>query len=193
MRLSRLVPDDLDTDQARLYRAITQGDRARGEQSFDLIEPDGALPGPYGVMLQAPGIGGPLQELGAALRFHASLSDRQREIVILMATRGPGSPFAWWAHDRIARTIGLQDHEITAIAEGTFEGRDPAESALCAFVASLLAGGEVSEEVFARASARFEQAELVEVSVLVGYYRMLKQTMTAFQVGLPTAEDPDAH
>lgn len=188
MRLDKLVPEDLDAEQREVYEAIAGGDRAEGEQLFPLVDSDGSLTGPFGAMLHAPRIGGPLQALGSAIRFRTSLSDRVREIAILQVGRALGSEFEWWAHERVARSVGVTPEEITAISLGSFTGRDDRERLSYEVVANLLESEVVAEEEFARASAVLSEQELVELSVLVGYYRTLAQTMTLFGIGLPDHE-----
>ena len=50
------LPDELNEDQAELYRAITSGKRTSGAQYFPLADDDGRLYGPFGLMLVQPGI-----------------------------------------------------------------------------------------------------------------------------------------
>ncbi|WP_293782557.1 carboxymuconolactone decarboxylase family protein [uncultured Aeromicrobium sp.] len=185
MRLKKLVPEELDAQQREVYDAIAGGDRAKGKQLFPLVDADGSLTGPFGVMLHAPAIGGPLQELGSAIRFRTSLSDRVREIAILQVAQALGSEFEWWAHERIARSVGVTPEEITAISVSSFSGRDAREQASYEVVSNLLQSSVVTDEEFDRASAVLSDQELVELSVLVGYYRTLAQTMTLFGVGIP--------
>ncbi|MFD1858411.1 carboxymuconolactone decarboxylase family protein [Aeromicrobium camelliae] len=185
VRLRKLVPSELDEDQREVYEAIAGGDRSRGPQLFPLAQADGSLNGPYGVMLHAPRVGGPLQELGAALRFRTSLSDRIREIVILLVADRLGSEFQWWAHERIALATGLARQEIDAIRTDEFVGADEAESTAYALATDLLRGETLGDEDYARAVAVLGEQQLVELSVLVGYYRMLAQTMALFDVGVP--------
>lgn len=185
MRLKKLVPGELDDEQRAVYDAIAGGDRAKGKQLFPLVDSDGSLTGPFGVMLHAPRIGDRLQALGSAIRFQTILSDRVREIAILQVGQALGSQFEWWAHERVARSIGVTDEEITAISLGSFQGRDETEQASYEVVANLLQSSVVTDEEFERASAILSDQELVELSVLVGYYRTLAQTMTLFGVGIP--------
>lgn len=185
VRLRKLVPSELDEDQREVYDAIAGGDRSRGPQLFPLAESDGSLNGPYGVMLHAPRVGGPLQELGAALRFRTSLTDRVREIVILLVADRMGSEFQWWAHERIALAAGLGREEIDAIRTGEFAGADEVESTAYGLAVGLVRGETVGDEDYARAATILGEQQLVELSVLVGYYRMLAQTMALFDVGVP--------
>ena len=83
MRLASLTKDQLDPEQLELYQRILGGPRASGPQHFALTDESGALVGPFGIMLHAPALGRPLQDLGAAIRYQTGLSARVREIAIL--------------------------------------------------------------------------------------------------------------
>ncbi|MET7333757.1 carboxymuconolactone decarboxylase family protein [Nonomuraea sp. NPDC005650] len=187
-RLPRLTPDRLDEAQRVLYDAIAGGERAKGPQHFPLAAQDGALNGPFGVMLHAPDVGAALQELGTAIRFRTDLPPRIREIAILQVAHALGSEFEWWAHERVARAVGLTDAEIMELSLGCFRGEDPVEAAAAGFVATLLHSGTVSDQEFAAAARLLSSRQLIDLTVLVGYYRTLAQLMTVFAVGVPAAE-----
>jgi 4-carboxymuconolactone decarboxylase len=106
-RLERLVPESLDDQQRALYELINAGPRAAGSQSFRLVGDDGALEGPFNAMLLCPILGTALQELGAALRYRTSLSDRAREMAILAVAAHEDSAFEWHAHQAVGRLTGL--------------------------------------------------------------------------------------
>lgn len=163
MTLPKLTRNELTPEQAELYDTILSGPRAKGP--FALVDADGALTGPFGPMLHAPGVGGPLQELGAAVRFRTGLTDRVREIAILSVAHATGSEFEQRAHESIARSIGVTEEELAALADGTFTSGDPLEAAAYA----VGRGGPVPEGVDPRST--------VELVVLAGYYRTLAQLM----------------
>src|SRR3954451_15798780 len=83
-RLGKLAPSALTGEQRVVYDAVTGGPRAQGPQLFRLVDEEGALEGPFNAFLLQPHVGAPLQALGAALRYQTSLSDRAREIAILV-------------------------------------------------------------------------------------------------------------
>ena len=186
MRLVGLTKDQLDADQLDLYQQIVSGPRSSGPQHFPLCDAKGALNGPFGIMLHAPPLGRPLQELGAAIRYQTGLNARLREIAILSVAAATGSAFERYAHERVGRAIGLTDTELSALADGSFTSDDPVEMAayrLC----ELLNNGELplTDERFADLRAALGHTALIELIVLAGYYRTLSQLLHVFDVGVP--------
>jgi 4-carboxymuconolactone decarboxylase len=184
-RLPRLTPDELDDAQRAVYDGIAGGDRAKGPQHFPLTAPDGSLNGPFGLMLHAPSIGAALQELGGRIRFHTDLTARIREIAILQVAQATGSAFEWWAHERVGRAAGLRDAEVTTLSLGAFRSPDPVENAAAEFCANLLSSSVVTDDEYCSATAVFSTEQLIDLTVLVGYYRTLAALMTVFAVGVP--------
>lgn len=185
-RLPRLTPDALDDAQQSVYDGIAGGDRAKGVQHFPLTAGDGSLNGPFGIMLHAPHLGNPLQQLGSAIRYGTSLSARIREIAILMVAQATGSAFEAWAHEPVGRAAGLTDAELKALARGDFTSPDPVEQASVELVAYVLDGAALDDEVYAALASHLGERPMIEVIALVGYYRTLADLMQVFDVGVPT-------
>ena len=80
--------DELDEEQRAVHHAITAGPRASSAPAFSLTDDEGRLHGPFNAMLLAPRVGLALQELGGALRYRTSLTDREREIADPAGRRG---------------------------------------------------------------------------------------------------------
>lgn len=188
-RLAALTPEQLDESQRAIYEAVAGGDRARGTQHFPLTTADGSLNGPFGVMLHAPSVGMTLQQLGADIRFRTDLTSRIREIAILEVAHAVGSHFEWWAHERVGRAVGLTDDEITNLSLGSFSTDDPLESAAAALCRNLLGSSVVTDAEYEAAAAVLSAAQLIELTVLVGYYRTLAQLMEVFAIGVPEESD----
>ncbi|WP_231248661.1 carboxymuconolactone decarboxylase family protein [Nocardioides furvisabuli] len=186
MRLPDLDPADLTDAQRALRARIIGGPRGSGTQHFPLTTPDGALTGPFQVMLHEPALGAPLQELGSAVRYATGLSDRVREIAILAVAAATDSAFEQWAHARIGRAAGLHDTELAALAEGRFTSDDAIEQTAYDFCRRLLQDtSHVDDEVYARLHTAIGTTTITELVVLVGYYRTLAQLLDVFDVGVP--------
>ncbi|KGN39661.1 carboxymuconolactone decarboxylase family protein [Knoellia aerolata] len=189
-RLPRLTPDRLDDAQRELHAAITGGPRSSGPQTFSLAAADGSLVGPFGLMLHVPHLGQSLQELGAAVRYLTSFTDREREIAILTAASELDSDFEWWAHTRIGRSVGLSDEELDGIRSGGFAQRadvDPMEAAVHEAVRLLSARESLDDPTYAGLVTVLGEVRLMELVVLTGYYATLALMLHVFQVGSPPA------
>ena len=191
-RLRRLLPHDLDDRQAALRERIAGGPRASGP--FPIIDDDGALNGPFGLMLHAPGVGEALSVLGEAIRFGSSLDGRTREIAILTVGAVRGSAFEVWAHERVALAMGFDAAEVQALVEGTWRptageagGRETSErEAVVHEVATQLAEGRTIDAAMSqRLVTALGEAGAVELVTLVGYYLTLAQLMQVFGVEPP--------
>ena len=90
-RLRSFRPSELNDDQLEVYNAIAGGPRAGGP--FALTNDDGSLRGPFNAMVLSPAIGLALQSVGAAVRYRSTLTDRAREMAILVVA-------AHWARIR---------------------------------------------------------------------------------------------
>jgi 4-carboxymuconolactone decarboxylase len=187
-RVPRLTPHDDDPERAALRDALTGGPRSRSG-AFPLAHDDGSLVGPFGLMLHVPHLGGPLQELGAAIRFRTTLSDRHREIAILVVAAATASEFEWWAHSRLAPTAGLTEAEVAAIRTAGEQHAltDGSDRVVATLSRMLCADEDVDDALWVRAEEAIGATAIHEVVVLVGYYRLLAQWMGAFRIGPPTA------
>lgn len=181
------LPDELNKDQAELYRAITSGKRTSGTQYFPLADDDGRLYGPFGLMLLQPGIGAALQELGSAIRFQGRLTSRQREIAILAVGAVTRSSFEVWAHTPVALGVGLSPTEVSALLDGSFSSEDEGDDVCFRLTHSLLSGHQPPSALRDEAKRILGSALLYELTVLVGYYFTLARTMSVFGVAAPDA------
>lgn len=178
--------DDLDDRQRDVYDAIVGGPRARGPQHFALVDAEGRLEGPFNAMLAAPEVGAALQQLGAAIRYQTSLSDRVRETAILQVAVHHRCEFEWYAHERLGRALRLTDEEIAAIDAGdipaTFTGP---EQAAAEAVQALLTTRDLDDGGFAAVSRHWDERAVMELVTLVGYYELLGLQLTVWRTPLP--------
>jgi 4-carboxymuconolactone decarboxylase len=165
----RLGPDDLTTEQREVYDAIVGGRRAGA--AARLTDADGHLRGPFNAMLHAPGVGQRLQALGESIRFDLSLSDREREFATLYAAGRFNSPYEKSAHRRLAAAAGLTPEEIRALLTGQApDGLTERDWAILHLVVGLC-DERVVESIRAEAIATLGPRVVVELTILVGFYR----------------------
>jgi alkylhydroperoxidase family enzyme len=188
-RLPALHPDELDPEQRDVYEAIVGGPRPANVFSF--VGEEGRLLGPFNAMLYSPSVGGPLQELGAALRFRTSFTKREREIATLVVAASLRSEYEWYAHERIGRRAGLTEAELTALRTGADPVlADARERIVHEAARALAADGDLSAPMYAEATATLGRGAVVELVTLVGYYTALALQLRVFRVGVPEGETP---
>lgn len=172
-RVERLRPHQLNAEQAALYREITEGPRARGPKYFDLVGDQGELLGPFNAFLLSPGVGRALSDLGAAVRFDATLTKPCIEIVILTVAAHWESNFEWSSHEAVAQAVGLSDDVLSSIWSREIPRcDDDVEQATAALSLSMVAG-DVGDHVWEEARAHLELGQIFEISTIVGYYSTL--------------------
>lgn len=184
-RLPRPRPDQLSPEQREVYDAIVGSGRG-ADGSFELLDGEGRLNGPFNAMVVAPHIGGALEHLGATLRSRSTLTGRAREIATLVAAASKQSEFLLYAHAGIGRAAGLTDSEIADLTAGRRPASlDELDGVVFDLATRLVTKNAVSEEEYQRFTALLGQPTIVEVSTLVGYYLLLAQQLALFEVELP--------
>ncbi|MEV5957499.1 carboxymuconolactone decarboxylase family protein [Streptomyces sp. NPDC051987] len=180
-RLAGLLPGELDEQQSEVYRAITAGPRAAGPQAFALVDEKGRLRGPFNALLLSPPVGLAVQAVGAAVRYESVLTDRVRELAVLVVAAHWGSAFEWAAHEAVGRTHGLTEPELDALRAGALPDLpDAAERAALLATAALTRTGALSDGEYAETVAAWGERGLFELTALVGYYALLALQLRVF-------------
>jgi alkylhydroperoxidase family enzyme len=182
-------PDELDGARRELYEAIVGGPRA-AESAFALVDPDGRLEGPFNAMLISPALGSAVQSVGAAIRYHASLTDREREIAILALAAARRSSFEWYAHERVGRRVGLTDTELAALLEATSPSTfTPAERTVHEATQALVSRRDLDDEQYDAAMTNLGLEKVGELVTLVGYYDHLALALEVWRTPLPAGTE----
>lgn len=119
--------------------------------------------------------------LGGFFLRHGALPGRERELVILRVASRTGSRYEHAQHVVIGRQVGLSDAEIARVS-GPVEEWPEDEQTLLRFVDEMIDsdGGEVS--TWEALSTRFPEQQMLELSLLVGFYRMLAAFLVVVDV-----------
>lgn len=184
--LRKFHPDELDSERRAVYDAIAGGPRAIGPQQFRLTDDEGLLEGPFNAFLLQPALGGRLEALGSAIRYETALSDRYREIAILVVAAHWESAFEQYAHEAVGQAVGLTEAELTAIRvvdEGVWT--DPVDAMIAKASRALVESGDLDDDMYASLVDAVGEPGLFELLVLVGYYAALALQLRVFRVALP--------
>jgi 4-carboxymuconolactone decarboxylase len=130
--------------------------------------------GPFLPLLRTPQLLERVAALGEQLRFHGSLDTRLRELVTCAAARHTTNQFEWLMHAPLAIKAGVAEATLGQLRAGARPKDLPADEEIALdFVRELLQTHGVSEPTYAAAVAKFGEAGVVELSMLVGYFVMV--------------------
>lgn len=180
-RISRVDPDGMNEAQRRLVARIA-------------APPRGRVSGPFQVWLHCPEMAERIEGLGRHLRFEGALPARLRELAILVTAQAWRSSYEWHAHEPHARSAGLDEATIAAVAEGRCpHGAGTAAVAVYELCHELHRDHGVADETFSKAQKELGREGVIELVALSGYYTLVAMTLNAFRV-LPAdgAEAPFA-
>ena len=148
-------------------------------ETFDwVVESRGQMLRPFEVLLHSPRLARHVADLGAKVRFDSSLSDHDRELVIIAAAQINGCAFEWDSHLPLARASGVREEVIEHLLEGSGNLTDT-EALLIQFVRELCSDSTVSPQTFDQAKSLLGESGVVELSATIGYYTMLAMVMGA--------------
>jgi 4-carboxymuconolactone decarboxylase len=181
MRFKPLQPDDLSERQRTILRDIKEG--PRGAQNPDRPQAPGGL---FGVMIRAPGLADPAQQVGAYLRYGSSLEPRISEFVIIITARYWNSRGVWGAHCKLALKAGLD----RKTAEDLGQSRKPSamkedEAVAYRYCTELHQNKGVSDETFEIALRRFGEQGIVDLTGIAGYYTLASMMHNINDVPFP--------
>lgn len=190
-RLAKLKRHELNDEQRRLFDRIVGSERPGQKTRSPRLSKDGGLEGPFNALLYSAEIGLALQELGDQLRYNSTLSDRCREIAILITAAACDSDFERYAHEDIARAVGLVDHQIEAIRTGHEPDlSDQTERATYIVARGLAERHDLNDAEYREATAALGERALIELVTLVGFYASLALSLGVFRVRAPTLDNP---
>jgi alkylhydroperoxidase family enzyme len=123
----------------------------------------------------------PQLRLGNAILARQQLSHRHRELLILLTARLEGGAYEWRQHVPIALGVGVTREQIDAIERDDLGAAvfPPAEQALLAFGRQVVENVRVSDDVFAEAHRHFDDREIVEAILAIGFYMTLARLTEA--------------
>ena len=185
-RLRRIAPGAMTDEQAAIYQKFASGRRVAAGTSFSLVHPDGGLIGPPAAWILSPPLGAVLEQLGAVMRYGLQLSDRSREIAILLVAFGRDSAFEIHAHRQAGLAAGLTDAEIEALSDRRPpQFADDEERIVFAATLALLDRNTLDDAEFSTATQMLGERRLFELTALIGYYEFLATQISVFGLTPP--------
>jgi 4-carboxymuconolactone decarboxylase len=177
-RIPLPAPEDMTSEQRRVYDAIVTGPRGR-------------LVGPLRAALHRPELAQKWQEFGELLRYRTSLPPMLSELAILVTAQHCRCDLEWHIHEQMAVNAELPRPVIDKVRSGSRPALDNADILMVYdFARELNERNTVSESVHARVREHFGVVGVVELTALIGYYTMVAMTLNAHEIPLPEGATP---
>ena len=182
MRL--LEPSELSPAQKSFHDGTLSGLLDWADKcGFRSHTPTGELLGPFNAFLYSPELA------DAMLAYHqvetrlTSVSPKLREVVILTVGAVWKSDYELYAHEAVARSVGMDAEDIALVCSGEPPVNLGPEGALTQrFVLAVMKDHQVADELYAEALAQFGQKALIDMMHLAGLYTTICALLNAFRV-----------
>ncbi len=151
---------------------------------------DGRPANIFGVLAKHPKLLKRFNLLGGFILNKGLLPVREREIVILRVGANCVSRYEFGQHTVIGRRCGITDEEISALLRpADAHPWSDVDADLIAMSDELCADDCISDATFERLRTRWSEAEVIELTVTAGFYRMVSGFLNSmgieFDDGVP--------
>jgi 4-carboxymuconolactone decarboxylase len=186
-RLSLADPATLTAAQRELFDAVLKTRVPWADDAgFQVTTADGRLIGPFNAFLLQPEVAAKFLEFRATATDHTTLSEREREIVIIAVGTVWGAEYELYAHTALARHAGLSDDAVATLLKGEIPDSLSDRERLAARVAQQLSTvHRVSGELYHEAEQAFGPRGLFDIVTLMGQYHTVCTLLTLFEVPAP--------
>lgn len=138
-----------------------------------------------GTLAHHPALAQAYFTLNGHLLMATTLSERQRELIIMRVAAVHQSGYEWIQHLFMARDAGLDDEEIGRIAYGPDAPFwDDLDSAILRGVDELMADGAISEPNWLVLSANLDNQQILDMIFTVGGYETLARMFKSLEMDI---------
>src|SRR5438105_2720942 len=172
-RYAEIPYDRMTPEQQQAYRS--------------LIETRGRLPGPNKIYVHNPNLVKVMGPLGAYFRTGYSLSEREREIAVVIINSKFHSAYPTNAHERAAKAAGLPNDAVEALLAGLPTSfADKREQVVYEMATCLANARWVSKGLYDRAVEALDHIGITDVITLMGFYSSVAMTLAFYDVPADT-------
>lgn len=151
---------------------------AKGPEGVD------TSPAIYLTIAHNPAMLGTLRHMGDTLRATTTLSAEEREVIIHRVAGLCDNGYEWGIHAKLlAGPLGLGDEWLQATWSGEpGDFADPAHALIAQACDEMHATATVADETWARLRERYDEAQIVEIVFMVGYYHLVSYVARVFEL-----------
>lgn len=158
---------------------------------FERMEQRGGLLNIFRALSHSPEAMRRFMKFGSYFLEEGKLDPALRELAILRAGVLCRAPYEVGQHIAFGRRVGLTDGQIRGVADPHGALFDPRQMAVLAFAGELTADARVSAPTWEAAAAFLNQEELVELTLVVGFYNLVSRALNGLEVPLDAAAQAD--
>jgi 4-carboxymuconolactone decarboxylase len=179
-RIPPLPPEEWSGDLKRVLEAVPPGiERRLGDNNI------------FPTFARNPELFRVWLPLGGYLLAAGKLSGHDRELLILRTAVLCESSYEWGQHVRISLDGGMERETIDRVPEGPdADGWSAHEAALLRAADELHEGSRISEATWETLAETFDEAQLIEATMVVGHYHMVAFALNSFEVELDEGLEP---
>jgi alkylhydroperoxidase family enzyme len=155
---------------------------------FERMEARGGLLNIFRALSHSPVAMRRFMKFGSYLLDEGKLDPKLRELAILRAGFLCRSPYEFSQHVSFARRVGLSDAQVRGVAAPNVALFGPKEMAVLAYAGELTADARASDAAYAAVAVFLNEEEVVELTLVIGFYNMVSRALNALQVDI----DPPA-
>jgi len=146
----------------------------------------------FQMLLNNPPVAKAVNELLSTLLWHGSLDARLRELIIMRIGWATGSVYEWTQHWRVATQLGVDPDDLLAVRDWRASDRfGAAEQAVLQATDETLESGAISAGTWAECAAAIgDDAQLVELVVAIGNWRLFSALLLSLDVPLEDGVEP---
>jgi alkylhydroperoxidase family enzyme len=150
---------------------------------LDMVRPTGADAGSvFRTLVRHPKLLRDFVRYGGRLMY-GEIGQRDRELVILRVAVRTQSAYEWGQHVLVARQMGIDDADITAVSHGPSATRwNTDDRALLQAVDQLIDDSQIDDPTWAALRATRDDLQLIELPLLVGHFIGVAYLLNAIRV-----------
>lgn len=134
----------------------------------------------------------PVIDLTNAIFRDLTISDYNKELMVLLVGAHENVAYEWEQHVSIAQSAGVRPDQFIAIAEHRLDDADAFsedERVLLRFGKAVLDKGKAPGVLFKHALRHFSIQDLSDAIIVLGYYRMISAHIQTFNIAIDAQSD----
>ena len=134
-----------------------------------------------GTLARHPDLARAYQTFNGHVLFATTLSERQRELLVLRVAAVRDCEYEWAQHVLLAADAGLTEDEIARTRDGAdADGWSRSDAAFLRAVDELVADARIGDETWAVLRGELDTRQLMDLVFTVGTYDLLAMAMRSF-------------